>query len=408
LAGSYANPTWITSLAWSKLTGVPATFAPSAHTHAATDIVSGVIATARLASGTASATTYLRGDQTWATLPTGGITALTGDVTASGSGSVAATLANSGVTIGTYRSVTVNVKGIITGGSNPTTVSGYGITDFYSQVISGFVTGANSTVLNTDSLEVALEKLQGQINGRFTTPTGLTANYLPKWNGTAFVNSRLIDNGTNVGINIAVPASTFHISSASTILSITSTDTTSGLRINVLGQTTGIIFRVQSAGTTLLQQNTNGRLLVGYTTEANAYKVQVDSGAVGGLGLYVRGNINATGNIIADGYFSGTSSDKSYKSNFKKVTVINVIDNIKVLSYNHELYNNSRLIGSIAQDIQKYFPELITIDGKGKLRVDNYGYAALSLQLGKELKNEIDVLKEKINKLELQIEKLSK
>jgi hypothetical protein len=69
LAGSYVNPSWISSLAWTKLTGVPATFAPSAHTHAAVDIVSGVIATARLGSGTASATTFLRGDQTWATLP---------------------------------------------------------------------------------------------------------------------------------------------------------------------------------------------------------------------------------------------------------------------------------------------------------------------------------------------------
>lgn len=29
--GSYANPSWITSLAWGKLTGVPSTFAPTAH-----------------------------------------------------------------------------------------------------------------------------------------------------------------------------------------------------------------------------------------------------------------------------------------------------------------------------------------------------------------------------------------
>ena len=41
--------------------------AATSHTHAAGDITSGTIATARLGSGTANSTTYLRGDQTWAT-----------------------------------------------------------------------------------------------------------------------------------------------------------------------------------------------------------------------------------------------------------------------------------------------------------------------------------------------------
>ena len=36
---------------------------------------------------------------------------------------------NSGVTAGTYKSVTVNAQGHVTSGSNPTTLSGYGITD---------------------------------------------------------------------------------------------------------------------------------------------------------------------------------------------------------------------------------------------------------------------------------------
>jgi hypothetical protein len=46
-------------------------FAAATHSHAASDVSSGTLDTARLGSGTANNTTYLRGDQTWAT-PAGG------------------------------------------------------------------------------------------------------------------------------------------------------------------------------------------------------------------------------------------------------------------------------------------------------------------------------------------------
>lgn len=149
----------------------------------------------------------------------------------------------------------------------------------------------------------------------------------------------------------------------------------------------------------MLLSNT-GRLLLGYSGDVNTYKVQINSGSSSGAGLYVNGDIRASGNIIADGYFSGTSSDRIYKSDFKKISVYSVIDNINVSSYKHKLYDNKRLIGSVAQDIQKYFPELITEDNNGRLRVDNYGYAALALQLGKETKSEVEKLKERIKELE--------
>ncbi len=71
-----------------------------------------------------------------AQLVTGRTISLTGDVTYTsgsfdGTANVTgtATLANSGVTAGTYQSVTVDAKGRVTAGTNPTTLSGFGITD---------------------------------------------------------------------------------------------------------------------------------------------------------------------------------------------------------------------------------------------------------------------------------------
>lgn len=73
--------------------------------------------------------------------------AIAGDVTgqASFDGSanitITVTYKNSGVAAGTYRSVTVDAKGNITAGTNPTTLAGYGITDAVPSSQKGAVNG---------------------------------------------------------------------------------------------------------------------------------------------------------------------------------------------------------------------------------------------------------------------------
>jgi len=89
---TYADPAWITSLAYSKLTGVPSSFTPATHVHAAADVTTGVMAVARLGTGTPSSSNYLRGDGAWTVPPaaavtsvftrTGAVVAASGDYTA--------------------------------------------------------------------------------------------------------------------------------------------------------------------------------------------------------------------------------------------------------------------------------------------------------------------------------------
>ena len=82
--------------------------------------------------------------------------------------------ANSGVTAGTYRSVTVNATGHVTAGTNPTTLSGYGITD--AKIASGTITlGSNTITPLTSSSTLDATKLSGTIPTSCYTDTKNTA-----------------------------------------------------------------------------------------------------------------------------------------------------------------------------------------------------------------------------------------
>ena len=73
---------------------------------------------------------------------------MTGDASLANDGTL--TLASTGITPGTYRSINVDIKGRVTAGSNPTTLAGYGITDAMniSHVAYG-ITNTNITNWNT-------------------------------------------------------------------------------------------------------------------------------------------------------------------------------------------------------------------------------------------------------------------
>lgn len=193
LAGSYANPSWITSLAYSKLTGTPAIY-----------------------SFTGSSSQYTKGDGTYGTLPSSGITALTGDIAASGSGSVAATLATVNTNVGTFNNVTVNAKGLVTaatavsyqtpltfdttptsGSSNPVTSGG-----IYTALNSGptlsvtsGLTLSGSAVLGIDNTIVALLAQANAFTAAQSITSTTTNQFSINYDGTNNTTFAVASNG---------------------------------------------------------------------------------------------------------------------------------------------------------------------------------------------------------------------
>ena len=164
LTGSYANPGFITSLAWSKLTGVPSTFTPSTHTHALSDLTQSGATTGQVPqwNGTAWAPATVSGGSgadlytnslakweywnEWMATPTattgGGGNDLTVNATGAGTGA------------GMVASPAANRPGIVilqTGSTNT------GRTSFYTNnTLNTIVLGGGAATLATDLFVPAL------------------------------------------------------------------------------------------------------------------------------------------------------------------------------------------------------------------------------------------------------------
>jgi hypothetical protein len=169
---------------------------------------------ARDASGNFSAgtiTAALSGNATTATtLATGRTIGMTGDVTwtsasFNGSGNVTgtATLSNSGVTAGTYSSVTVDVKGRVTAGTNPTTLSGYGITDALSNSTTSTQNGYFGDIFlfddSTPSHYLGITNSANLTAARTLNLNVNDANRTVSLSGNLTVSATATVSGTNTG-----------------------------------------------------------------------------------------------------------------------------------------------------------------------------------------------------------------
>ena len=86
---------------------------------------------------------------------------------------------NSGVTAGTYKSVTVNTQGHVTAGSNPTTLAGYGITDASPKghTHSQYLTASSDLNVNKLKGVISLDNLPAGVLERLVKVTNDTARF---------------------------------------------------------------------------------------------------------------------------------------------------------------------------------------------------------------------------------------
>ena len=105
----------------------------------------------------------------------------------------------SGVTAGTYKSVTVNAQGHVTGGSNPTTLAGFGITD---GALKTDVTNHNTSTSAHGDIRDSIEELTTKLNN-FLDVDDTTTDQLSELLGLIEDNATDIESITNGKVNVS-------------------------------------------------------------------------------------------------------------------------------------------------------------------------------------------------------------
>lgn len=131
--------------------------------------------------------------------------------------------AKSGVTAGTYKSVTVNAYGHVTGGTNPTTISGYGIADAYTKTqvdtaLSGKSdSGHTHNIATTSATGMMSADMVTKLNGIATGATKVTVDSALSSSSTNPVQNKVVNNAIST-LTSTVSANTSSISAHNTAI----------------------------------------------------------------------------------------------------------------------------------------------------------------------------------------------
>lgn len=330
-------------------------------------------------------------------------------------------LTNSGVTAGTYRSVTVDVKGRVTAGTNPTTVAGYGLTDAVTintaQTITGSKLFQNHVTIDYDKyIGIAYSSSDKSLYNYFYGGSVLNLR-VGEWTSGAINTFNIETKGGvkalsitnisgNVGIGEPSPSAKLHV--VGNIL------TTGALETSRLGQygtynsaqTQGIwsmgnAYNVAASTTTLGTQYglAYSYISVGGSSVASKHQIHFAFNGAAKVSVNLNdGNITASGEVTAF-----VASDLRLKENIKLINnSLDLIDKLNPVSYNwnslaKELNPNKSDdtdYGLIAQEVEEVLPNVVhgIFDNKYK-SIDYIKLVPILISAVKELREEINKLK---------------
>ena len=142
-------------------------------------------------------------------------------------------------------------------------------------------------------------------------------------------------------------------------------------------------------------QTTNTGISVTGNVRSSAGAIITGSIFVSGSIGADEGAISASGDIIADGdVVAFNSSDERLKDNIEVIRGVVFDLNEKSAGWARERGHD---VGVIAQEVQKVIPEIVVERKNGYLGVDYKRIVPLLIESIKELKQEVEILKKKVN-----------